>query len=222
MLVHLTDGSCKARRSRLRFDRVVPLTPPDLWREGFTLLEIATAIVIIGILATLSFPVYTSFRGRAEALQCASNMKGLGLGVQAYMSDHMTNEGGLWPQISPSSDDNASKDGSAPASENQSKLAERWITVLGQYGIAEKTWRCPSVEKQMKRLGQPAALEKKRIDYIPTHFSAEPGSADRWKKHPWFVERSALHGSGPNILFADGSISNLSELRNAAETTPKR
>ena len=221
MLVHLIDGSCKGRLSRLRDTRPERLSPLHRWRGGFTLLEIATAVVIIGILASLSFPVYTSFRGRAEALQCATNMKGLGLGAQAYMSDHMTDQGGLWPQISTTSDAPPPKDGAPPASDTQIQLAEQWIAVLGQYGIGEKTWRCPSVEKRIKQLGQPAALEKKRIDYVPTQFPSTPGSANEWPKHPWFVERSALHGTGPNILFADGSISNLSELRKAADTPPK-
>lgn len=218
MLVHLTDGCCKEQLSRLPFDKRAPLNDPQRMKAGFTILEIATAVVIIGILATLIFPVYTSFRGRSEALQCASNMKGLGLGVQAYMTDH----GGRWPQISPPSDATTSTDGPPLAPESQNQSAEQWIAVLGQYGIAEKTWRCPSVEKRIKQLGKPAALEKKRIDYIPTTFEPAPESATKWPKHPWFVERSALHGSGPNVLFADGSMSNLSELRNAADSSPKR
>lgn len=225
MLAHPTDGSRKERLSHLRYDSLAAQAQPQRWSGGFTLLEIATAIVIVGILATLLFPVYQSFRGRADAMRCATNMKGLGLGAQAYMTDH----GGRWPQISPPAEANAPsapKNEAPPASETQSQLAEQWIAALGQYGIAEKTWRCPSVEKQIKQLGNPSALEKKRIDYIPTNFEPSPESATKWPKHPWFVERSALHGSGPNVLFADGSMSNLSDLRKAADkpanNPPKR
>jgi prepilin-type N-terminal cleavage/methylation domain-containing protein/prepilin-type processing-associated H-X9-DG protein len=175
---------------------------------GFTLLEIATVVVIIGILASLIYPVFKGFRGRAEAVKCAGNIKGLGVGVQAYMTDHS----GCWPQIAVAKNDGEGNVDASPVSNRAKDLATQWIAALSPYGIAEATWHCPSMERQLKQLAKKEALDMKRIDYTPTIFDSKPESATKWPKHPWFVERAAIHGTGPNVLFADGSVSNLSEL----------
>ena len=57
-------------------------------KTGFTLLEIAGVIVILGILATLGMPLMSKFRARAEGLQCAANLTALGLGASSYLEDH--------------------------------------------------------------------------------------------------------------------------------------
>ena len=68
------------------------------------------------------------------------------------------------------------------------------------------------MEKKIKLQGTKEALTKKRIDYIPTSFDTNPDSPTQWPKHPWFIERGALHAAGPNLIFADGSVSNVAEL----------
>lgn len=173
---------------------------------GFTMLEIATVMVILGILSTLIFPVVKGFSERAEALKCMEHLKGLGLGAQAYIVDHR-----CWPQISPEKKETGNSD-AAPLSNSAQVFAEKWIAALAPYAIDEKTWRCPSVEKQIRLQGKKEALDKKRIDYIPTSFDTNPDSPTQWPKHPWFIERGSLHGAGQNLLFADGSISNMAEL----------
>lgn len=173
---------------------------------GFTLLEIATVMVILGILGTLTVPVVKGFRERAEGLKCMANLKGLGLGVQAYIVDHR-----CWPQI-PNEKKGAGTSDAAPLSNSAQIFAEKWIATLAPYAIDEKTWRCPSVERKIKLQGTKEALDKKRIDYVPTSFDTNPDSPTQWPKHPWFIERGALHAAGPNLLFADGSISNVAEL----------
>ena len=173
---------------------------------GFTILEIATVMVILGILSTLIFPVVKGFSERAAALKCMEHLKALGLGTQAYIVDHR-----CWPQISPEKQETGESD-AAPLSNSAQVFAEKWIAALAPYAIAEKTWRCPSVERQIKLQGKKEALDKKRIDYIPTSFDTNPESPTQWPKHPWFIERGSLHGNGQNLLFADGSISNMAEL----------
>lgn len=177
---------------------------------GFTLLEIASVMVILGILGSLCMPLVKGFKGRAEGLKCASNMKGLGVGVQAYMADY-----GHWPQIANTERGRGLK--SAPVSEATQNFAKQWIETLKPYGIAEATWHCPSVERQIRQQGKKEAVSASRIDYTPTVFDSKQDSPTRWPKHPWFVERGALHGTGPNVLFADGSVSNLGELMKWAQ-----
>ncbi len=183
-------------------------SPRASGNTGFTLLEIVGVCLILGILATLSIPVLKGFRGRAEGLQCKANLQALGLGAQAYIDDHKS-----WPQIVADKPGANSAQQLTPGSGDKTlSYAEQWIAAFEPYGISEKVWRCPSIEKQIKAQGNPEALKQKRLDYTPTRFDSRPESPRQWPKHPWFIERGALHGNGPNILFADGTISSVDEL----------
>jgi len=192
-------------REGVQFTMQNPLARARFSKAGFTLLEIAGVIVILGILATLGMPLMAKFRARADAVQCASNLTALGLGVSSYMEDHKS-----WPQIA-----RAPKTGgeqSSMLSAGAQAYASQWIETLEVYGISEKVWHCPSVEKQIRQNADPSVLKKKRIDYNPTIFDTRPESPRQWPKHPWFIERSSLHPDGPNILFADGSVATFNQV----------
>jgi prepilin-type N-terminal cleavage/methylation domain-containing protein len=173
-------------------------------QSGFSLLELLTALAVLAILATLTAPLAGWFRARAQGLKCAANLKGLGLGVSAYMQEHDDR----WPQIAL----NASESPGKTDDPKQTASAQKWIAALAPYGITENTWRCPTVEANIKARGRPEAIQMKRIDYAPTQFGPEPGSARQWPTHPWFIERSPNHGSGPKILLTNGRVVDMEEL----------
>ena len=73
--------------------------------RGFTLVELLVVITIIGILISLLLPAVQSARESAHRLQCASNIRQLGLALQSYHTSFgkfppssvwRTQSGGKW------------------------------------------------------------------------------------------------------------------------------
>lgn len=56
-------------------------------RSAFTLIEILVVLAIIGVLAAILFPVFSSARESARIATCSSNLKQAYLGIQMYMRD---------------------------------------------------------------------------------------------------------------------------------------
>ena len=70
---HLTCGRGVNRRHR--------------WK-AFTLIELLVVIAIIAILAALLLPALAKAKARAQRLQCASQLKQLGVAFQMFVLDH--------------------------------------------------------------------------------------------------------------------------------------
>lgn len=56
--------------------------------RGFTLIELLVVISIIGLLIAILLPALAAAKGSARAIQCASNMKQLGIANHAYSTDN--------------------------------------------------------------------------------------------------------------------------------------
>lgn len=64
-------------------------------RKGFTLIEILVVLAIMGILATLTFAVFSRVRERGNNAVCQSNLKQIALAMHQYVQDN----DGTYPYI---------------------------------------------------------------------------------------------------------------------------
>jgi prepilin-type N-terminal cleavage/methylation domain-containing protein len=60
----------------------LPQRPP-----GFTLIELMVVVAIIAVLAALLLPALASANGAGKRAACVSNLRQIGIGVQAYAND---------------------------------------------------------------------------------------------------------------------------------------
>jgi prepilin-type N-terminal cleavage/methylation domain-containing protein/prepilin-type processing-associated H-X9-DG protein len=57
-------------------------------KSAFTLIELLVVICVIAILAGIALPVFNRVTEKAHATGCLNNLRQLGIGTQAYLTDH--------------------------------------------------------------------------------------------------------------------------------------
>ncbi len=169
-----------------------PATSRLCARKGFTLVELLTVIGIIAVLAAILFPVFANAREKGRQATCVSNLKQIGLAIEAYAAD----SGGFLPLAN-----NKPSETGAPG------IAD----VLDSYAKSKKIFRCPSDKDEMWK------TEGTSYDYALGMLNI--GMPITRIDRPWGTENSNApilsdfsekwHTSGVNVLYADGHVGHL-------------
>jgi len=163
---------------------------------GFTLVELAVVAGGLALLAAIAWPALSLAVAKSHSAGCLANLRGLGVALNLYLSDH----GGEMPVL-------------AAARSAAAEDVPVIDAVLAPYAQNPDIFRCPADDRLAAATGTSyfynSALGGQRV-----HSLNFLGLVDDTSRIPVLVDKEGWHRVNPtrvNHLFADGRTSN--ELR---------
>ena len=171
-----------------------PLQPGSRMQPllGFTLTELLVVIAIIATLGGIAYPVSMSMIAKSREATCLGNLRQIGAGLQAYLSDNNQ----CLPILALGRDSKSSEE---PVLE----------TVLLPYIGSQEVFRCPADKEQFAKTGSSYNWNITQNGLHITKLSFF-GIEDRPELIPLVSDKESWHPGGTNFLYADSSSSNKS------------
>lgn len=162
----------------------------SITNRGFTLTELLVVIAIIAALVGVAVPVSISMVAKSREATCLGNLRQIGAGLQAYLSDNNQR----LPVL---------------ALGRESKSSEEPVleTVLLPYVGSADIFRCPADKEQFAKTGSSYNWNVTQNGLHITKLSFL-GIEDRPESVPLVSDKESWHPGGTNFLYADSSSSN--------------
>jgi type II secretory pathway pseudopilin PulG len=160
---------------------------------GFTMVELAVVAGLIALLAAIAWPALSFANAKARSAGCLANLRGLGLALNLYLSDH----GGKMPVL-------------AAARSAAAEDVPVIDTVLAPYAGNPDIFRCPADDRLAAATGT-SYFYNSALGGQLIHNLSFLGLVDDTSRIPVLVDKEGWHHVNPtrvNHLFADGHTSN--------------
>jgi len=159
--------------------------------RGFSLTELLVVLALVGALAAIVLPVGRWAVGRSRAAGCLSNLRQIGIGLEAYLQDNNQ----ILPEL-------------AAGRQSRSEDLPVLDTVLAGYLPGRDVFRCPADREVFEESGCSYLWNTTQNGRHRTRleFFGEAGEAARI---PLVTDKEAWHPGDPgvNFLYADLSAS---------------
>lgn len=169
--------------------------------QGFTLIELMVVITIIAILASITVPVVTKVKAKADLSRDISNARQIVLACKSFASD--------WDGVYPAWDPDASDDGGGDSGGDFGTSTDAFNVLISQGYIDTESifWMQTKNPEKLKPPREDGELENTENCYAyvmgltDTSFSRSPLVADEQdgpgtygEYHPWLEMRRAVVG----------------------------